>query len=71
MKLEEEVPLEEPALKSVYERKQAKLMTIILKQQKQLRDMMEKIKVIDNATSHIVPLIIQPEVERAPSGLVI
>jgi hypothetical protein len=58
MKLEEEVPLEEPALKSVYERKQAKLMTIILKQQKQLRDMMEKIKVIDNATSHIVPLII-------------
>lgn len=38
-------------------------MAIILRQQKQLRDMMDKIKVIDGATSHIVPIIITPKAE--------
>lgn len=62
--LQEQIVLEAPVnQQSVYERKQAKLMAIILRQQKQLRDMMDKIKVIDGATSHIMPIIITPKTE--------
>lgn len=60
----EQIVLEAPVnQQSVYERKQAKLMAIILRQQKQLTDMMDKIKVIDGATSHIMPIIITPKTE--------